>query len=193
MARARRRRPGGAGRCQPDPATQRDRRPAGPLGLGQVDPAALHRRPDHAPPPARSSVQRHARRRHRPRRGHGVPELRPVSLADGAEERGAGPGGPGRAGRGAPQARPGRHRPDRPGRVRERLSQGAVRRHAPAGGPGPRPGGAALDPADGRAVLGPGRADRRDPAHRPAGPVVRRAACRSARSCWSPTTSRRRC
>ena len=38
------------------------------------------------------------------------------------------------------------------------------------------------DPADGRAVLGARRADRRDAAHRPARSVVRRAGCRSNRS-----------
>ena len=50
-ARLRQRRGSGARRArrrQPDHAAQRDRGPARPFGFGQVDPAALHRRPDHA-------------------------------------------------------------------------------------------------------------------------------------------------
>ena len=53
-----------------------------------------------------------------------------------------------------------------------RLSEGAFGRHAPARRLRPRAGRAAEDPADGRAVLGARRADRRDAAHRPARPVA---------------------
>ena len=61
---------------------------------------------------------------------------------------------------GAREARRGGDRPDRPGRVRERLSEGAVRRHAPARRPGARAGGASRPAADGRAVQRARRADR---------------------------------
>ena len=54
---------------------------------------------------------------------HGVPELRAVSLADGAGKRRARPGGAGRAGGRARAARRGGDRPDRPRRLRMRLSR----------------------------------------------------------------------
>ena len=72
----------------------------------------------------------------------------------------------------AREPRRGGDRPDRPRRVRERLSEGAVRRHAPARRPGARAGGASRSAADGRAVQRAGRADRGEPAHRPDRPVV---------------------
>ena len=51
-------------------------------------------------------------------------------------------------------------RPDRPRRLRDRLSEGAVGRHAPARRARPRAGGASRPAADGRAVLRARRADR---------------------------------
>ena len=79
--------------------------------------------------------------------------------------------------RGVPRAeraepRRGRDRPDRPRRVRKRLSEGTVRRHAPARRPGARAGGASRPAADGRAVQRARRADRGEPAHRPDRSVV---------------------
>ncbi len=109
-------------------------------------------------------------------RGHGVPELRAVPLADRAGERGAGPGGAGGGAAERDRAGRGGDRPDRARRLRERLSQGDVRRHAPARGPGARAGGASRPAADGRAVLRPRRADGGDAAHRPDRPVDGRQA-----------------
>ena len=63
----------------------------------------------------------------------------------------------------AAQTRAGRHRPDRSRRLQIRLSQGIVRRHAPACRLRPRarrPSGSA---ADGRAVFRAGRPHRRNP------------------------------
>ena len=62
----------------------------------------------------------------------GVPELRAVSLADRARQCRTGSRGAGRSGRRAAAARGRRDRPDRARRVRERLSEGAVGRHAAA-------------------------------------------------------------
>ncbi len=62
------------------------------------------------------------------RRRHGVPELRPVSLADGAGERASWAWRRWACRRRAPQARAGGHRPDRARRLRKRLS----RRNCPA-------------------------------------------------------------
>ena len=53
--------------------------------------------------------------------------------------------------------------------------EGAFRRHAPARRLRPRARHAAEDPADGRALLGARRADRRDAPHRPPRPVAGRA------------------
>ena len=119
-----------------------------------------------------------------PARGHrhGVPELRAVSLArpcwrtcSSASRRSGMPRG------GDPPARAGGHRPHRPRRLRIRLSARALGRHAPARRLRARAGGASQHPADGRAVLGARRADRRDAAHRFPRPVVARASCRSRR------------
>ena len=52
------------------------------------------------------------------------------------------------------------------------LSKGTIGRHAPARRLRPRARHAAEDPADGRAILGARRADRRDLAHRPARSVA---------------------
>ena len=104
----------------------------GRSGSRQIDPAAHHRRA-------------HARERAAGSRSTGA---RVNGPADGVamvfqsfalfpwltvrENVELGPGGAGPGGRGAPQAGAGRHRPHRPRRIRERLSQGAVGRHAPA-------------------------------------------------------------
>ena len=68
-------------------------------------------------------------------------------------------------------AGPGRHRSDRPGRLRKRLSARIVRRHAPARGLCPRRGGASQHSSDGRAFQRAGRADGGKSAHRPGGAV----------------------
>ena len=145
---------------------------AGP-GQRQVDAAADHRRPAGADLGGGDTWRGAGAAWPGRRRGDGVPELRAVPVADGAGERGAGAGGAGRRPGGAGAAGRGGDRPDRPGRLRERLSQGAVGRHAAARGPGAGAGGAPGPAADGRAVQRAGRADRRDAAHRPHRPVER--------------------
>ncbi len=113
--------------------------------------------------------------RYRPARGHrvGVPELCALSLAHRSAECGTRPRSSRPRARRAPQARPGRDRPDRPRRLRERLSQGTLGRHAPARRICARARRASEGAADGRALFGPRRADRRDLAHRSARSVVR--------------------
>jgi ABC-type nitrate/sulfonate/bicarbonate transport system permease component len=103
--------------------------------------------------------------RRQPGSGHGVPVVRVAALAHRAAERGTGHGGPRGARGGAARQGAERDRPDRAGRVRVRLSEGAVRGHAPAGRLRPRAGRPAGRAADGRAVLRAGRADRGQPAH----------------------------
>ena len=92
----------------------------------------------------------------------------------GLEARGVAP-------RRAREPRRGGDRPDRPRRLRKRLSEGAVRRHAPARRPGARAGGASRPAADGRTVQRARRADRGEPAHRPDRPVVGGQAAGDAR------------
>ena len=60
------------------------------------------------------------------------------------------------------------HRPDRPGRLRIRLPQGALRRHASARGLRPRAGHRTGRPAHGRALQRARRPHCREPAHRAA-------------------------
>ncbi len=96
------------------------------------------------------------------------------------------------AGRAQPAGARG-HRPDRPRRLRERLPQGTVGRHAPEGRHRARAGGAAQPAADGRGLLGARCADRGDACAPTSWICGSRAACRSRRSCWSRTISRRRC
>jgi hypothetical protein len=90
-------------------------------------------------------------------RGNGLPELRPLAAHDGGEERLLRPGGPphrlGRAGQG--RRRTAQDGPDR----REGIVQadGAFRRTAAAGRPGPGAGGPPPVPAAGRAAVEPGR------------------------------------
>ena len=107
-------------------------------------------------------------------RRHGVPELRAVPLADRAGERRARPGSARRGAGRARQAGGAGDRPDWTGRVRERLPEGAVRRHASARRAGAGAGGASRPAADGRAVQCAGRVDCGNPAHRPDRPVVGR-------------------
>ena len=120
---------------------------------------------------SRSTASRSTARRGR---RDGVPELRAVSLADRARQCGDRPARDRRAARRDPQARAEGDRHHRPRRLRIRLSQGALRRHAPARRLRARARRAAEDPADGRAVLGARRADRGDAAHRPARPLAGR-------------------
>ena len=111
----------------------------------------------------------------RPRQGHrhGVPELRALPLAHRARERRAGAGGARHARARDAQAGARRHRPDRPRRLRIRLSEGTVGRHAPARRLRARPRRASGHPADGRAVLGARHPHRGDPARRLPRPLVR--------------------
>src|SRR5262249_40681598 len=132
--------------------------------LRQDHALALHRRP-HRP------EQRHAlgpgqagRRPATRRRRHGVPAFRPAAVEDGLRQCRVRTGDGGRAAcadRGAGDALSRAHRACR---LRAALSLSAVRRHAAARRPGARAGDESLDPADGRAVRGPRRADARDPA-----------------------------
>ena len=124
--RARRARP-----CDPAAQGRRDRRPPRTVGMREVVAVAHRRRADLSVARTRA-VRRSGDRRARRGRGHGVPKLRAVSLADGARQRRARAARQGRVRRERAQARARRHRPDRPRRFRIRLSQGAVRRHASA-------------------------------------------------------------
>ena len=77
---------------------------------------------------------------------------------------------------GACRAAPAGHAPIGVGgveRLRNGVSQGALRRHAAARGIRARPGRGARDPVHGRAVLGARRAHRREPPRRAAGAVDR--------------------
>ncbi|SPW32450.1 Uncharacterised protein [Edwardsiella tarda] len=154
-------------RGEPDPTDGRDRRPTRPLRLRQVHPAAHHLRPDR-PQLRRGRISRRLAPRPGRRGGDGIPDLRPLSLVDGATERGGGAGGAGDARRRAPSTRAGGHRSDRPGWFRERLPARTLRRHAATRRLCPRLGGRSHPAVDGRAVLGARCVDRRDPAYRSA-------------------------
>ena len=171
---------------------RRDRRPARPLGIGQVHAVAVDRRAGPAER-RRDQLSRQACTRSGRGRGHGLPELRAVSVADGLRERRARARGAAAAEGQDPRAFAGRDRPHRAGRIRIRLSAGTLRRHAPARGFRARAGRASEHPADGRAVLGTRRVDRRDAAHGLPRPVVGRTDADQGRACSSRTTSRRRC
>ena len=121
----------------------------------------------------RCRLSRPARGRAGPRHRDGVPELCAVSVADRARQRRARPRGAGRVRGRAAAARGRRDRPDRSRRVRERLSQGAVGRHAPARRLCPRARRQPRHPAARRAVLVARRPDRGDPARRSARSVGR--------------------
>ena len=88
-------------------ARRRDRRAARQVGLRQVDPAALHRRPDPAHRAARCSTAASRFVGTNPGVAHGLPDLRPAAVADRPAERRARPRGPRGAAR---RARPARAR-----------------------------------------------------------------------------------
>ena len=179
----------------------RDLRPDGALGLGQVDPAALHQRPQQGDP-RRDPGRRCQRsgRRHQVRSGdppapahpadrHGLPAVRAAALAHGRRERRLRPGiarhGPGRARpRGRGQAQDGQPRPVA-GQVRPR----ALGRHAAKGRARARVRDRCRHPAHGRAVLRPRSPDPQPPPGRAPG-----AAAHASRrpSSSSATTSTRR-
>ncbi|CAF1057723.1 unnamed protein product [Rotaria sp. Silwood1] len=148
----------------------RDRRAAGPVGLGQEHAAAHHGRADPGGR-GRRALPRPAAVRAGRRHRDGVPELRAVPVANRAAERRAGPGGRWRGRSRAGAARRGRHRADRSSRLRGRTAARAVGRHAPARGHRAGAGDAAGRAADGRGLLGAGRADRRASAPRDPGVV----------------------
>ena len=152
--------------------------PGRALGLRQVDPAAGDRRAragDQGPGLDRRRGRDHARAA-RPRRGDGVPELRPVPAQDGAREPRL---------RAAPGARC--RSPRSSERIAamaamlgleellERQAGGALGRPAPAGGDGPGAGPRAARIPDGRAALEPGREAAHEHARR-ARPPARAAA-----------------
>ena len=105
----------------------------------------------------------------------GVSKLRAVPVADGARQCRAGSRSARSLGRRSPPAGGRCDRSDRPRRVRERLSEGAVWRHAAACRICPRTRRQSRYPAARRAVLVARRADRGDPAQRSARPVGRPA------------------
>lgn len=125
-------RPACPGRRDPHPPRGRGRRPARQVRLREVDAAADHRRahPHHL---GRRPLPRQALGRRQSRNGDGVPVLRTHALAHRCGQRGARAARRRRPREGAPRARPGGHRRDRTGRVRDRLPPRALRRHAPAG------------------------------------------------------------
>ena len=175
ISEGQRRGPAGARKSRSDDSFRRNRRPAWPVRIGQVDAAAHHRRTDRA-------VLRRCQMSRRDDCGtaewrlHGVSVLCAVSVADGAAERRIGAGSAGDRQRRAPQAGARRDRPDRSRRLRVRLPQGIVGRHAAARRVCTRAGGASRPVADGRAVFGARRTDRRDAAHRPDRSLDRRPA-----------------
>ena len=117
----------GSRKSRSDDPFGRNRRPARPLRIGQVDAAAHHRRTDRAVL-GRRQMPRRDHRGPAERRLHGVSVVRAVSLADGAAERRTRPGGARRRERRAPHARAGRDRPDRP----RRISSPPIRRNCRA-------------------------------------------------------------
>ena len=100
-----------------------------------------------------------------------VPGRCAAAVEDGAGQRGHGADLPRRGQEGRPGQRPGLAPRGRPGRLRGPSPASALRRHAQAGQPGRRADQRAVDPADGRAVRRPGRADQGDHVER-AAPAV---------------------
>ncbi len=152
----------------------RDRRYPREIRIRQIDISAHPRRPRAAERRHRP-ISRAGRDRAGPRHRYGVPELCAVSVADGARQCRARPRG---AGHLRLRAAPARGRGDRRHRarwLRKRLSEGIVGRDAAARRlcPGARrqPGRAVAR----RAVFVARRADRGNPARRPARPVGRKA------------------
>ncbi|VFT39557.1 Uncharacterised protein [Pseudomonas aeruginosa] len=150
---------------------RRDLRADGTFRLRQVEPAALHQRPEQGQPRQAADRARrfagghrqllagdpqgHAYQAHR----HGVPEVRPDALADGGRERRLRPGDAGPPGRRAEEADRREARAGRSLAVARQASRLALRRHAAARRPGSRAGDGWRHPADGRTVLGPRPAD----------------------------------
>ena len=101
-------------------------------------------------------------------------------------KRRVGTGSTGHRSRRAAHAGARRDRPDRSRRLRVRLPQGIVRRHAPARRICARAGRASRPFADGRAVFGARRADRRDAAYRPDRSLDRRPSADQIRADGNP-------
>ena len=143
----------GPGRSFADSQGGRDRLPHWALGLRQIDIVAHHIGPP-APDQRRGDVLRPTR--HRPVRGHrdGVSKLRFVPVAGRARQCGDWPARPRRAARRSAQAGHRLHRHHRARRLRIGLSEGAIRRHAPACRLREGACRAAQDPTDGRTLLG---------------------------------------
>ena len=132
---------------------------ARPVRLRQVDPALSHRRLS-ADRDRKHPGRRQAGGRTGSRPRHRVPELRAVSVEDGAQERALRPRTPGLAARGARTAGAGLHRPRRPHGLRGQLSLAALRRHEATHRDRPHARLRSPHAADGRAVR---RARRPDP------------------------------
>ncbi len=133
LSQGRRRRPAGARRRRPHAAATTRSSACSAARARASRRCCAHRRPDDAQRPA-PSLSAARRSTARPTASRWCSRASPCSpgspcrrTSSSAWRRSGVP--PGRA----PQARAGRHRPDRPRRLRERLSEGAVRRHAPAG------------------------------------------------------------
>ena len=130
-----------------DAALRRDRRAARPLGLRQVDAAAHHLRPDAARPKA--TVTLDGKPVDGPAEGVAMvfQSFALFPVADRARQCRDRPARHRRQRDRDAQARAEGDRHHRPRRLRERLSQGAVRRHAPARRLRPRARRAAENPA----------------------------------------------
>ena len=152
-------------RREPRDPRGRDARAARPVGLGQVDDGAADGGA-HRADAGRGAVPRRGARRREPVHVDRLPELRALPMAHRRGKR------PDRAHPAEAVGRPGsrraraRARPHRPVRLSERLSEGAVRRHAAARRLRARAGRAPGDPLHGRAVQRARRADRREPPDR---------------------------
>ena len=136
-----------------------------PVGLRKIDAAANCRRAYPADL-RRGRLSRRGLARPVRRDRSGVPDLRALPLAHRDRECRSRSRCTGLAERGGETARKDRDRADRPRRVRGSLSARAVGRHAPARRICARDRDRPDCAADGRAVLGIGRADGRDVAHR---------------------------
>ena len=156
------------------------------VGMREVDPP-----PDRGGARGAERRARHVRRRASRRRAHRrrVPGARALSVADGPRQCGLRSRGAGRPGRRARRVRPAPPGAGGPGRLRRPLPAPPVGRHAPAGGHRPGAGRRAGPAPDGRALLGPRRAEpRADAARR----CSRCGSGRGGRFSTSPIRSRRR-
>ena len=166
------RRPGTGHRAHgPGDRSRRDRRAAGPFGLRKIH-AAAHSLGPHAAIERRGAVAWPAAGGRSAARGHRLPELRAVSLADGHRQRGGAAARPGPGPRRAARARPAQPGNRRPAGLRIVLSQGPFGRHEAARGICARPGRRARGPVHGRALQRPRRAHRREPPRRTDGTVA---------------------